>query len=1228
MLLNRDTPAWSAGLRGLLRALKQWCLGWGVLYGVALFAVPSSFRLGPEWVPLHSVLEILTIAIVGMIFVVARNVLILSGAAAGLYAGACFLLVAVLDTAHLLSFPGMPDWLTVNQHAKSITFWLLARLTTAFALLLTVSVDWQRRGSSGTSRFLSLAAVVVAAGILVPGGAWFAEHHPRVFWVDSGITAPKLALEYLVIAVLVIALGVELRRSGRSAPYRKSGMLQVLLTLMASEWCFTAYEQADDVRNVLGHLYKLIGFFLLYRSLVYGLIRIPFRQLTLTEARASRKGRELEAIFSASPDGLLLVGDSGRILKANLRCEEMLGYPPGQLLGQPIEALLPERFRELHRKHVEGYLRGEDFGALRGNRELFALRCDGSELPVDIALNQLEIDGRHCVVAAIRDISERVGMLRRVSESEHRVRSFLDNSVDWVWESDPSGCLTYSSQRVRDLLGYAPEAVVGRNLGQLMSDTDALKLGPQIREIVLRREPLLRLDHSMLTADGELRLMETNARPFFEPDGRFMGYRGVTRDVTSQRDLQRALEKSERIFRNAFDDFPTGMAFVSCNGRVLRVNAYLSQLLGYPAGELETLDLSSLLLLEQRWEISQEILALCEGRRSLFAAELRLLGKDGRPRWTRLAAALVDRDNADGKIGPLLLMISDISAEKTAASNSLRLQKIVERMGDAVVVADRSGGVLYMNPFAKKLLGLAPDESLAGQSIRRFHPDPVGDFIVDKAFALAESSGHWEGEVVWQHRAGEQILTWQVMMVHRDATGDFEYWTVVARDIRERKQLEERLSHQATHDALTGLPNRLLMRDRLQQAINTARREHKLLAVLFVDLDNFKRINDTLGHAYGDVVLIEVAALFREVLRASDTLARQGGDEFIVLLPGLNTLNDVIAVLDKMMKSLSQSFVIDGREIYVTASVGVSIFPFDHDNGDELLRKADVAMYQAKEQGRNNYLFYTADMDERFKQDLQMEIELRHAIDNGELCLHYQPKVELSSERLLGYEALVRWMHPQRGMIPPGEFIPLAERSMLIAHLGEWVIREACRQIGEWRDQGLAVLPVAVNVSGQQFEYMDVPRLLENALDDCGLDGGLLELEITEGVLMRDPQATTRALNQIKGLGVNIAVDDFGTGYSSLGYLKQFPVDVLKIDRSFIAELPGEPDDGAIIRAIVSMAHNLEISVVAEGVETREQFAYLRECGCDFVQGFLFGRPMPAAQVAREMNLAAADLTS
>jgi len=433
-----------------------------------------------------------------------------------------------------------------------------------------------------------------------------------------------------------------------------------------------------------------------------------------------------------------------------------------------------------------------------------------------------------------------------------------------------------------------------------------------------------------------------------------------------------------------------------------------------------------------------------------------------------------------------------------------------------------------------------------------------------------------------------------------------------------RKHAEDRIRYLAHYDELTGLTNRNMFGQRLGHAIAQARRSGEPLAILFLDLDRFKNINDTLGHAAGDSVLREVAKRLRGCLRESDTVGRLGGDEFVVLLETTPQPMHSVAVAQKLLAALVRPFTIEGQDFHLTASIGISAYPADANDIEGLLRNADIAMYRAKEQGKNNYQFYSAQMSVRTLERLTMESDLRHALERNEFVLYYQPKVDVGSQRITGMEALLRWRHPSRGLVRPLQFIPLAEETGLIVAIGDWVLRTACAQNKSWRERGLPPVRIAVNLSARQFTHKNVLlQDVERVLNETGLDPSALELEITESMVMDDPEHTTILLNRLRATGVNIAIDDFGTGHSSLSYLKRFPIDSVKIDQSFIKDLPGSGYDAAIIQAIIVMAHGLGLKVIAEGVETGEALGFLRAHGCDEVQGHYFSEPVPEHEFAR-----------
>jgi diguanylate cyclase (GGDEF)-like protein len=422
-------------------------------------------------------------------------------------------------------------------------------------------------------------------------------------------------------------------------------------------------------------------------------------------------------------------------------------------------------------------------------------------------------------------------------------------------------------------------------------------------------------------------------------------------------------------------------------------------------------------------------------------------------------------------------------------------------------------------------------------------------------------------------------------------------------------------------DKLTGLANRHQFLGLLEQSIAQCRRNQQRLAVLFIDMDRFKMINDSMGHDIGDLVLQEAARRMRECLREADTVARYGGDEFTCMLINVHDEGDVLKVVGKLIDVLSKPFFLLGREYFIGSSIGISLYPDNGDRPEDLIKNADAAMYTAKESGGHSYSFYTSAIGEEVSQRVQMEIDLRHAVNRGEFVLHYQPQVDLRNGHLAGIEALLRWNHPEYGLLNPDDFIPVAEQAGLIVPIGRWVLGEACRQFKKWRDQGLVpsetALNVAVNISSQQFRQGDFTRVVEEVLEQTGLDAQTLELEITESIVMDAGENAVQVLRTLKDMGVRLAIDDFGNGFSSLGYLKHFPIDTLKIDKVFIRHLPGDRDDAAIVRAILELAHSLGIRVVAEWVENVEQLHFLRKNGCHYAQGFLLGRPVEAKEMLR-----------
>ncbi|MCM2357860.1 MAG: EAL domain-containing protein [Geobacteraceae bacterium] len=550
-----------------------------------------------------------------------------------------------------------------------------------------------------------------------------------------------------------------------------------------------------------------------------------------------------------------------------------------------------------------------------------------------------------------------------------------------------------------------------------------------------------------------------------------------------------------------------------------------------------------------------------------------------------------------------------------------KYRKLYDDAPDMMQSIDIDGKILICNKTEAATLGYDQEE-IVGSCFTDFIVPGERDGCREKFRRLVER-GSIETESTLQAKDGRVIPVLVKAKVIYDEQGRFLMADAIFRDVTELKRTEaalreneKRLNHLAHHDPLTNLPNRILFHDRLRQAMAKASRSNQQVAVLFLDLDRFKNINDTLGHKTGDLVLCKMARLLKGLVREADTVARLGGDEFLLILEGLDDLTYAGVIAQKLLSDLSLAIFMDGQELYVTASIGISIYPADSDSADGLMKCADIAMYRAKDRGRNTYQFYTPDMNARAHDLLRLESSLRRALEHEQLVLYYQPQIDIATGKLVGLEALVRWQHPSEGMMLPGEFIQLAEETGLIVPIGEWVLRTACRQIRIWQEKGHPPVHVSVNISGRQFRHMDLVRSVASALEEMELDPRLLSLEITESVIMHEVESTMATLHELNRMGVQLAIDDFGTGYSSLGYLKRFPIAKLKIDRSFIRDVTSDPNDAAIVSSIIALGLGMNMEVIAEGIETEEQLSFLCDKGCRTGQGFLFSRPLPAAEIA------------
>jgi diguanylate cyclase (GGDEF)-like protein/PAS domain S-box-containing protein len=552
-----------------------------------------------------------------------------------------------------------------------------------------------------------------------------------------------------------------------------------------------------------------------------------------------------------------------------------------------------------------------------------------------------------------------------------------------------------------------------------------------------------------------------------------------------------------------------------------------------------------------------------------------------------------------------------------------RAQVTLNSIGDSVLCINTQGHVTYLNLAAEHMTGWSRDEA-AGRSVEEVCRiiDVTTREAVDNpmAFAIRENKTvALKANCLLIRRDGVEAGIEDSAAPIHDRRGQVTGAVMVFHDVSMARALSLKMSHLAQHDGLTDLPNRILLNDRLSQAIALGRRHQQRLAVLFLDLDRFKHINDSLGHDFGDRVLRIVAQRLLHCVRSSDTVSRQGGDEFVIVLSEIAHALDAEVCANKILTALSAPFHIDQHELYITASIGIATYPEDGREADGLLKHADLAMYHAKSQGSNNHQFFEAGMNARAAERQSLDNSLRHAIERREFVLHYQSKIDLATGAIIGVEALLRWAHPERGLILPGQFMPIAEESGLIVPIGRWVLNESCARTRAWRDAGLPALRLAINTSAVELRTKGFVTGVRTTLAQAGLEPGDLELELTETFLLQDVDSTTRVLGELKDVGVQLALDDFGTGYASLNHLRRFPIDTLKIDRSFVRDITMDSADASIVRAVIGMGNSLGMQVVAEGIETAEQFDFLRQQGCPEGQGYYFSEPLIAEEFARTL---------
>ncbi|WP_139019418.1 EAL domain-containing protein [Acidovorax sp. NO-1] len=939
-------PQHRAGFREVLPVLLA--LTVCMVLALGYFSV-ASYPPVRHFLALHQGLETLSIVVSALIFAMGwrthginpqRSVFIL----------ACgFLGVAMLDFSHMLSYVGMPDYITANSVDKGINFWLPARYLAVLSLLWALTLKRRGDGDAAPIGFAPVAAlllvmaVVAAVHVLV---FWYPDLYPQTYG-PQGLTTFKIAAEYGVVGLCVVAMALLLRRAGERSSFDVPQLFAAVWVMALSEFFFTLYVTATDVFNLLGHVYKVVGYYYLYRAIFVGTVEAPYRAL-------EKSDRSLRAVLDAVPDLMFEVTQDGRYVQLHTRQPELLLMPADQVLGRSIHDVLPHE------------------------------------------------------AAAVA------------------------------------------------------QAAINAASAQ-----------------------------------------------------------GVARDFQYSLDL--------------------------------------------PGGK--------------RW--------------FEFSVARKVLDEDAEAHFVVLSR--------------------DITQRVETLDTLRKLRHAVEQAPNSIFIANAAGNIEYVNPAFSATTGYAPEEVL-GRNPRLLSAGSTPPSVYQELWAHLACGRPWRGEFLNRRKDGSEYHESAIISPLLDEQGDITHYLAVQEDVTERKRDEERIRRLVNFDALTGLPNRTMFASRFSQALGLTQRSGQHLALLYLDLDHFKNVNDSLGHQVGDELLVEIARRLQAMLREEDTVSRQGGDEFIIVLP-LTDAQQAAHVAEKLQLEVRRACNLGGQELVVTSSIGIAVYPEDGHEFEILAQRADAAMFRAKETGRDCYQFFSSDMQDRSLRMLHIENALRSAVVLNQLALHYQPQISLRDGKLVGVEALLRWQHPELGTINPAEFIPVAESSGQILGIGEWVLRTALTQARDWAAAGHRDITVAVNLSMVQFRHAGLVEMVEQALAESGVPPRMLELELTESIAMDDPEKVIAIVGRLCDLGVRLSIDDFGTGYSSFSYIQRLRVHTLKIDQSFVRDLAEDGSAQHIVRAIIGLAQSLALETIAEGVETAEQQKVLQTLGCDTGQGYHFSRPVPPAQL-------------
>jgi len=1036
----------------------------------------------------HTLMEGFSIVISALVFAVGWSVYQKENSAGFMILASCFLGVAILDLLHTLAFQGMPAFITESDTEKAIAFWLTARGFAAFGLLMGLLIP--RRQITPGMRWLMLGVVLLSILLI----CWLVFFHqawlPHTFDKNTGLTSFKKVCEYVLAAVYSFSALGYLRQTRGGASHDPAGLAAAAAIMAMSELFVTFYASVTDLFILLGHVYKLIAYALIYRSVFLNSIQLPYQRLYQAHQALSGSEAKFHAIIEESPIAYALHDSQGNINYLNSAFVKTFGY----------------------------------------------------------------------------------------------TLSDIPTLAEWWWHAHPDA--DYRQQVIQSWHTYQ----------HVPNSIDESAESPELK---------------VCCKDGRCRMVLINIVLLGD---NFAGNQLlILRDITERLEAMRKLADSVNMLQTVINTIPSRVFWKDLNYRFLGANLAFSRDAGLksPSELIGKLD-DEMLWRDQAASYRADDKQIIDSNTAKLDYEEMQIGPQGETLCVRISK--VPLRNSQQHVIGVLGVYEDITARKSAEEQMQLAAMVYLNSSEAMMVTDAKGTIITVNPAFTTVTGYTADEVIG-----RAFAKAVGD-LHDQAFyktvlRVINTNGHWAGEISGRRKNGEDCIQWVTINSILNESGGVHRRVALIADITDRKKSEELIWRQANFDPLTGLPNRNMFLDRLNQEIKKAFRRGQRVALMFLDLDRFKDVNDSMGHFMGDVLLKEAARRIAGCVRESDSIARLGGDEFTVILGELDHVDSVDRIAGAILQRLAEPFRLGNETAYISGSIGIALYPDDAMDTEALLKNADQAMYAAKNLGRDQYHYFTVLMQQNAQLRMRLANDLHGALARQQLLLHYQPIIEFASGRIVKAEALLRWQHPTLGMVSPAEFVPIAEDTGIIVDIGDWVFDSAVRQAGLWRQTYMSDFQISVNKSPVQFRKQSAEsnRWL-TTLQGLTLPGQCVVVEITEGLLLDATNTIREQLLAFREAGIQVALDDFGTGYSSLAYLKKFDIDYIKIDQTFVRNLLAGSSDMALCEAIVVMAHKLGIKVVAEGIETPEQYDLLQRMGCDYGQGYLISRPVPAEQ--------------